>query len=427
MTQLAEDIDKRMAKIMAVQGAENDEEQERLEDAARVKNIRAVLGPPGTGKTAVVNAKIRKWKAKGARILLALPTGQLASRMRAVHPDVDVDTCAGALLFHKELTEALPILTQYDMVVIDEISMLSKGNWDRIVAMWLAADRQVCLVCLGDFWQLPGPQKPPSNVMDSAGWGAWARSIEFHEVFRCKDQKLADKLAVLRTSVPSKKVFRAICSEAHRAWKTQEPTDWDVLELMRVTDEKTTIATCTRRGAATVNALALKVLFVDRKKKELTAIPFDWDTNMENFDAAGDVVSDRAPQAERTPVYAGMRVFLTKNLNKRDDFVNGMQATVEDFDAGSRCLRVLTASGKRLSVFPVTETVGKYKVTFYPLRIGYAGTVQRIQGMTLEHVTVYLDAPGCRAAAYVALSRVEYDHQYLIAGDVHPRHFVPAH
>ncbi|CAK0903522.1 unnamed protein product, partial [Prorocentrum cordatum] len=288
---------------------------------------------------------------------------------------------------------------------------------DRLVAMWLAADRQVCMVCLGDFWQLPGPQKPPSNVVDSAGWGTWACPIEFHQVFRCKDEKLGDKLAVLRTSVPSKKVFRAICSEAHRAWKTQEPTAWDVLELMRKTEEKTTIATCTRRGAAIVNALALQVLFVDRNKTKLADLPFDWDTNMENFDDDGDVVSDRAPVAERTPVYAGMRVFLTKNLNKRDDFVNGMQAAVEEYDSGSRCLRVRTSTGKRLSVFPVTETVGKYKVTFYPVRIGHAGKVQRIQGMTLEHITVYLDAPGCRAAAYVAMSRVEYDYQYLIAGD----------
>ena len=61
-----------------------------------------------------------------------------------------------------------------------------------------------------------------------------------------------------------------------------------------------------------------------------------------------------------------------------------------------------------------------------PVRLGYAGTVQRIQGMTLEHVTLWLDRAGCRAAGYVALSRVQYDKDYLIAGLVAPRHFVPA-
>ena len=65
-------------------------------------------------------------------------------------------------------------------------------------------------------------------------------------------------------------------------------------------------------------------------------------------------------------------------------------------------------------------------MTRFPVRVGYAGTVQRIQGMTLDHVTLYLDRAGCRAAAYVALSRVAYDADYLIAGQVSPKHFRPA-
>ena len=32
----------------------------------------------------------------------------------------------------------------------------------------------------------------------------------------------------------------------------------------------------------------------------------------------------------------------------------------------------------------------------------------------LDHITMWLDVPGCRAAAYVALSRVQYDTDYLM-------------
>ena len=129
----------------------NDNEQEKKADAARGKYINVVLGAPGTGKTAVILDKIQKWCKRGARILFAFPTGQLASRMRAACPEADVDTCAGAFLFHKELTQALPIFTQFDMVIIDEISMLTAANWDRIVAMWFAADRIPMIIALGDF------------------------------------------------------------------------------------------------------------------------------------------------------------------------------------------------------------------------------------------------------------------------------------
>ena len=48
--------------------------------------------------------------------------GQLTSELRAVHPDVDMDTYHGAFLLHRPLQEAMAILTQYELVVIDEAS-----------------------------------------------------------------------------------------------------------------------------------------------------------------------------------------------------------------------------------------------------------------------------------------------------------------
>ena len=58
-------------------------------------------GPPGTGKTFAVHEQIRRYVDRGARVLFVLPTGQLAAAMRAKHPDVDVDTFHGGLLFQR--------------------------------------------------------------------------------------------------------------------------------------------------------------------------------------------------------------------------------------------------------------------------------------------------------------------------------------
>ena len=52
--------------------------------------------------------------------------------------------------------------------------------------------------------------------------------------------------------------------------------------------------------------------------------------------------------------------------------------------------------------------------------------IPKVQGMTLPHITVWLDAIACRAAASVAMSRVATDEDYLIAGAVTPLHFAPA-
>lgn len=41
-------------------------------------------------------------------------------------------------------------------------------------------------------------------------------------------------------------------------------------------------------------------------------------------------------------------------------------------------------------------------MVFYPIHIGYAGTVYKLQGATLPHVTIWLDRPHIRAAAYAS-------------------------
>ena len=421
------EIDMRVQEAMKAHNARDDAEREDVEERAREEgSILAGMGPPGTGKTLVINDKIKKWKKRGARILFALPTGQLAARMRQVHPDIDVDTCHGAFLLHCEKNESLPILTQYDLVVIDEISMLSKESFDRITEMWLAAGKLCCLVVLGDFWQLPGPHKPPSRASDSFGW-RFVKTISFVKVFRCTDERLGHKVRALRTAVPSMKLLRKIADRRHRAWTNAVPTAYDVLQVLRRTNEKTIVVTCTRKGAATINALALQVLFTDRHKQKIGDIPFDYEANLENYDARGQIKEGQPPTGAWTPLYEGMRVFLTKNLNKEDDFVNGMSAVVLAYDRRSRALEVRTETGKRLAVYPHTDNIEKCgRVTCYPVRLGYASTVQKIQGATLDHVTIYLDRAGCKAAAYVALSRVKTDADYLIAGRVTPKHFVPA-
>ena len=240
-------VDKNVQRSMEARDAEDDDIYEATLQTAENSKILAALGPPGSGKTAAIHVCVDEWKARGARILLALPTGQLAAEMRARHPDVDVDTCHGAFLFHKDINEALPILTQYDLVVVDELSVLTAEHMDRLDAMWRTADRLPCLVMLGDFWQLPGPQKNATKVSDSAAWRC-VKLLEFTGSHRCEDPKLAKKLAALRTSVPSQKLLGKIASRSRRAWTGKEPTAWDILELDRKTKGKTTVITCSRRA-----------------------------------------------------------------------------------------------------------------------------------------------------------------------------------
>ena len=84
---------------------------------------------------------------------------------------------------------------------------------------------------------------------------------------------------------------------------------------------------------------------------------------------------------------------------------------------------VRTEQGRVLSVYPWTS---EERWTYYPFRLGYASTLHKVQGATLEHVTLWLDVRNMPAAAYVALSRVEWDANWRFVGNPSVHHFTPA-
>ena len=302
--------------------------------------------------------------------------------------------------------------------------MLTAEHFERIVYLWKYAEQLPTLVCLGDFWQLPVVDRAAARCNESQAWGSHVKTFHFQEQVRCKDPTLQKKLNVLRTAQPSMKQLRKILRD-HRAWKTNTPTSYDILEVFRK-HEDTTVVTCSRRAAAAANALAMEAFFEHRHKVPLGQALFDYESNLENYDEKNQLKTGRL-QGAVSEVYQGMRIFLTKNVDKEHDFVNGMSAMVLDYDPASKCLEVETRTKQHLAVHMMTTQLDDgRKVSAFPVRVGCACTVPKVQGMTLPHITIWLDSIYCRAAAYVAMSRVQRDEDYLIAGLVTPQHFAPA-
>ena len=87
-------------------------------------------------------------------------------------------------------------------------------------------------------------------------------------------------------------------------------------------------------------------------------------------------------------------------------------------------VEVLTDAGVVVLVHSYTQDCeladGWERVSYFPMRLGYATTLAKIQGATLAHATIWLDAP------YVALSRVQKDEDWRFLGTVTHHHCVPA-
>ena len=416
-----------MTRVDFVQRArqvdDDDELDDMLDEARRKARPVAGLGPPGTGKTTVVDKCAKMVVRRGGQVLYTLPTAQQASRVRARHPDIDVDTCAAAFyLYKQDVTEHLDSLNQYDLVVVDEISQLSEEDFERILLMWEAAEKMPALVLTGDFWQLPGVAGTQAD--ESPKWQT-VFVVDLYDMWRCKDPVLRSKLLQLRTAMPSREQLRAICKE-HKAWTHLGLPSLEEVKNILAKHDAVTMATCTRRAAASLNELCVEAIFASLKQNSLAVLAADWESNPENYDADGRLVKDKL-QPTTLRVYAGMRVFLTRNMNKKTDFVNGMQASVQGYDADSRCLHVLTTTGRQLAVYPLTEDVPEAgRITTWPVRPGYASTIHKLQGAELDNVCIWLDVKHFRAGAYVAMSRVQFDKDYSLGGLLERQHFMPA-
>ena len=170
-----------------------------------------------------------------------------------------------------------------------------------------------------------------------------------------------------------------------------------------------------RQACALLNGFAVGALF--GASHPVATVPSDPESNVQNYEKGKKVRDEPA----EIPIYVGMKVILTKNLNKAVGFVNGMGAEVLGMDRGN--IIVKTDQGRRLAIHPWTS---EEKVVHFPLRMGYASTLHKVQGATLAHITLYLDVPNMPAAAYVALSRVQRDDNWRFVGNPGVHHFTPA-
>ena len=402
--------------------ADSKKETNRLDElmkTARGSKAAICTGPPGTGKTTAIFSCIKEVLKNNGKVLFALPTAQLASRMRDKYKNqrrnVVIDTCAAAFeLLGNGVTE-LPTLSDFDLIVVDELSLIAKNHFERIIKLWNHVDRVPALVFLGDDFQMAGYGERP---WVSPLWKSACDEYKLHRAYRCKDPHFWSMLTQIRRDLPSPELVAEFCKR--KAWLGSP----NVKQVRKVLEKHpdTTIMTCTRKGASRINFLATRAYFA--KEKPLAWVDGDYESNHRNYDGDELKPIDKLT-ASNMPIYKGMKIYLTQNVRKQADFVNGMRCTIEEYCQRSQSIRVLTETKKRIMIFRWTDPDRKFPA-HYPIRPGYCSTIMKFQGATLKHATIYIDCPGIKGAAYTALSRLATREDYLLGGYLKPEHFTPA-
>ncbi len=366
-----------------------------------------LTGEPGSGKTHTVNSYVKYLRACGVEPAITASTGIAATHIGGL----TIHAWSGIGIKSVISSHDLDLITQKERVVkrvlnakvliIDEISMLSADTLASVE--WVCRElRQstepfggLQVVLVGDFFQLPpisarnedGKSNPAIFAFNSPAWQR-ARPLVCYlsEQHRQEDQVYLAALTAVRRGMVTAKVRECLqgrCGEFEA-------------------DDQ-------------VTKLFPHNIDVDRiNEQELARLPDDQPTvyKMENYGAPllAEGLKKSCLSPELLTLKLGAKVMFTKN-SPEGKYVNGTTGEVVAFSNLNRRPIIKTRNGRQIEVEPVEWAVTEgvrvlAKITQIPLRLAWAITVHKSQGMSLDAAVIDLRSAFEYGQGYVALSRV---------------------
>ncbi len=358
-----------------------------------------LTGPAGSGKTYVFNKFINWAHTEKLKVAITASTGIAATHLggSTIHSwsgigikdelsAYEIDGLAQREYLYKRFGNT-------DILIIDEVSMLDEKRVNLIDEVLRAVSGinepygGIQVVFAGDFFQLPPISRGGNTVQFAFQADAWNEmDLEvcyLDKVHRQSDDPLLDILTEIRSGTVSQKSLNALESR---------------VDLADDDNEHTKIYT----HNIDVNALN------DAELAKISEKPHSY--YMQTSGKKNQIVTLKkyclAP--EELELKIGARVMFLKN-NPAAGYINGTLGTVTE--CNSEYPTVETDSGKEIIVKPelwVMEqgNVIQAELTQLPLRLAWAITVHKSQGMTLDSAQIDLSKSFAPGMGYVALSRV---------------------
>jgi len=381
-----------------------------------------LTGKAGTGKTTLLKEILGE---TDKNYMVAAPTGVAAINaggitlhslfllplktfipIRDAGHSMDLFCDPRQLTKHQKFNRAkLDLLLELELLVIDEISMVRADVFDAIDTTLRRVRRNqapfggVQLLVIGDLFQLaPVVRRDIEQVLgmyykspyffDSRAWqSANAVMVELQIVYRQEEQKFVDLLNSIRKGERDQSVLDEINKQFD-----ENPAYSNTITL-----------TTHNNKANTINADELAKL--DAEEISLTA------------KVTGKFPESAFPTPEQMVLKKGAQVMFIRN-HSEDLYFNGKIGQITEI--GKTMMKVKGDDGITVLVEPVDwknnkyildeesgkivqEEVGSFHQ--YPLRLAWAVTVHKSQGLTFDRVILDLEGSFASGQLYVALSR----------------------
>lgn len=381
-----------------------------------------VMGQAGTGKSTFVNY-LRSASKK--RIICACPTAVSALNIsgQTIHSMFQIQPRDFIMPeFLKLKAKTRNVLTGADVLIIDEISMVAPDLLDAMDILARQARRNnapfggLQVLAIGDLFQLPPVITRDASALYAQNYGhenayffdsnVYKRAdfitYDFDLVYRQNDMALLESLTRLRTGDVSALEFFNACriDDASRR-------------------ENAVLITPFRAVAERINAARLA---------QISAPEVAY-----NGELTGNFSERDVPAPLSLVLKVGALVVFVKNGDK---WHNGSMGIVRSLGAREIVVQLLSDNRETVSVRPekwekieytrdendrlVENEIGAYRQ--FPLSLGYAMTIHKAQGKTLDAVVVDISRGAfAHGQAYVALSRTRRAVDMHIAAPLRPR------
>jgi len=369
-----------------------------------------LTGPPGSGKTFLLNKYIEYLKKNNVIVSVTASTGIAATHMggTTLHSwsglgiKEKIDNAEARKICEKGYVRGR--IKNTGVLIIDEISMIKPTQFEAVNKICQFARRSlkpfggIQIVCSGDFFQLPPVEKErPINdssatrfVNDAESWKQMEMKICYlDEQHRTKDKKLHNILNHIRDN---------------KAEKSKE--------LLFKEIEKTPQLSSLARGKVFTKLYTHNIDVDSINYSELAKIKnkeYYYQMISRGNPIVAEILKKSCLAPERLILKEGAEVMFIKN-NFEAGYVNGTQGKVIGFAAGDLPV-VRTEDGKKITVTYADwlieeENLIVAAITQMPLRLAWAITVHKSQGMNLNSAEIDLSKCFLEGMGYVALSRL---------------------